>query len=621
MCGITGYYTSNKSITGADLERMTTALSHRGPDAAGYFYSGNNTTGLGHRRLSIIDLSNAANQPMHSANGRYTIVFNGEVYNFAEVRDKLGISPRTSSDTEIILEAFALKGAEAVQLFNGMFALAIYDSHQDALHLFRDRLGVKPLYYFHSEGNFVFGSEMKALLQVKAVKESVAVYKPAVHTFLYAGYVPEPYTIYNGIKRLPAGSYAVLSGDKLNITAYWKAEDKIEENVLSDFQLAKQSLRGLLQSSVAYRMISDVPFGTFLSGGIDSSTVTALAQHISPKPVKTFSIGFKEAKHNESEFARQVADHLKTDHHEFTVTEQDALELIDKMTTAYDEPYADSSALPTMLVSRLARKHVTMTLSGDGGDELFMGYGAYNWATRMNNPLLRLMRAPIALAMQPLGNRYKRVAGLINYKSRERLKSHIFSQEQYFFSEAELQQLLKPAYVQPILFNEQFDGIKRNLTPAEEQALFDLKHYLKDDLLVKVDVASMQYSLEARTPFLDYRVVEFALNLAPELKKHQGTTKYLLKEVLYDLVPRKIFERPKWGFSIPLDKWLKTELHYLIERYLSSQVLEKYQVVQEAVVRELVRNFEAGQNHLYNRIWVLVLLHKWLEENQCKQML
>lgn len=613
MCGITGYYSLNKSISGTDLERMTTALSHRGPDAAGYFYSEHKTTGLGHRRLSIIDLSTAANQPMHSQNGRYTIVFNGEVYNFAEVRQKLGIVPRTSSDTEIILEAFALKGAQAVELFNGMFALAIYDNREDTLHLFRDRLGVKPLYYYHINGNFVFGSEMKALLQVAVVKNNVAVYKPAVHTFLYAGYVPEPYTIYDNIKRLPAGSYVTLKGNELTITAYWKPEEKIEPRALTDFQEAKKTLRGLLESSVAYRMISDVPFGTFLSGGIDSSTVTALAQHISPKPVKTFSIGFKEAKHNESEFARQVANYLKTEHYEFTVTEPDALELIDKMTTAYDEPYADSSALPTMLVSRLARKHVTMTLSGDGGDELFMGYGAYNWASRMSNPLLRLLRGPISLAMQPWGNRYKRVAGLINYKSEERIKSHIFSQEQYFFSEAELQQLLQHGFVQPILFNEQFSGVKRLLTAAEEQALFDLKHYLKDDLLVKVDVASMQYSLEARTPFLDYRVVEFALNLAPELKKHEGTTKYLLKEVLYDLVPRKMFERPKWGFSIPLDKWLKTDLRYLVDKYLDAAILEKHGVVRPAMVKQLLKNFDAGQNHLYNRLWVLVLLHKWLE--------
>ncbi|MFN8297723.1 MAG: asparagine synthase (glutamine-hydrolyzing) [Chitinophagales bacterium] len=618
MCGITGYYTINKSINGDDLERMTTSLSHRGPDAAGYFFSENQTTGLGHRRLSIIDLSNAANQPMHSQNGRYTIVFNGEVYNFAEVREKLGILPRTSSDTEIILEAFALKGAAAVQLFNGMFALAIYDQQMDTLHLFRDRLGVKPLYYYHNRGNFVFGSEMKALLQAPVVKNDVAVYKPAVHTFLYAGYVPEPYTIYDNIKRLPAGTYATLNGGELTITAYWKPEEKIEPRPLTDFQEAKKTLRGLLETSVAYRMISDVPFGTFLSGGIDSSTVTALAQHISPKPVKTFSIGFKEAKHNESEFARQVANHLKTEHYEFTVTEQDALELIDKMTTAYDEPYADSSALPTMLVSRLARKHVTMTLSGDGGDELFMGYGAYNWASRMSNPLLRLLRGPIALAMQPWGNRYKRVAGLINYTSEERIKSHIFSQEQYFFSEAELQRILKKDYVQPVLFNEHFEGLKRNLTPAEEQALFDLKHYLKDDLLVKVDVASMQYSLEARTPFLDYRVVEFALNLAPELKQRAGSTKYLLKEVLYEFVPRELFERPKWGFSIPLDKWLRTDLHYLIDQYLSNEVIEKHGVAQPNIVRKLIYDFEGGQNHLYNRIWVLVLLHKWLEEAGCR---
>jgi asparagine synthase (glutamine-hydrolysing) len=362
-------------------------------------------------------------------------------------------------------------------------------------------------------------------------------------------------------------------------------------------------------------MISDVPFGTFLSGGIDSSTVTAIAQNISNQPIKTFSIGFKEAKFNESEHAKKVSDYLQTDHHEFIVTENDALGMVDKMLSAYGEPYADTSAIPTMLVSKLARKHVTMTLSGDGGDELFLGYGMYDWAKRLNNPLVKLMRQPIALVLSQMGNRYKRASGVFNYKSNKRIKSHIFSQEQYFFGEEELDELLQPEYRQHILFDEDFTHLKRNLSAQEEQSLFDIKHYLKDDLLVKVDVASMQFSLEARTPFLDYRIVEFALNLSEDLKKKNGTTKYLLKEVLYDFVPKKLFNRPKWGFSIPLAKWLKNDLHYLIEKYLSEEMVAKNAIADFEKVRSLVNRFEKGEDFLYNRLWVLIVLHKWMEDS------
>jgi asparagine synthase (glutamine-hydrolysing) len=285
------------------------------------------------------------------------------------------------------------------------------------------------------------------------------------------------------------------------------------------------------------------------------------------------------------------------------------------MMTAYDEPYADSSAIPTMLVSKLARKHVTMTLSGDGGDELFLGYGAYDWAKRLDNPLVRFLRRPITKSLSQFGSRYKRAAGVFSYKSKERVKSHIFSQEQYFFGEDELHDLMVK-HKEPVLFNEDFTHLKRHLSAQEEQALFDIKHYLKDDLLVKVDIASMQFSLETRTPFLDYRVVEFALNLSENLKKKNGTTKYLLKEVLYDYVPKEFFDRPKWGFSIPLVKWLKTDLHYLIEKYLGEDMLQRYGIVDVQKTRKLVHRFEKGEDYLYNRLWALILLHKWLSEHE-----
>lgn len=615
MCGIAGYFSASRKFDRTTLEKMTCALAHRGPDAAGYYLNEQQSIGLGHRRLSIIDLSTAANQPMFSHNGRYVMVFNGEVYNFQEIAKQLNIQPKTTSDTEIILEAFVQRGPECIHLFNGMFAIAIYDIAEDSLHLFRDRLGVKPLYYFNDGANFCFGSEIKALLQSDFVHSAVTVNTASVSNFLYSGYIPEPNTIYNEVKKLPAGSYAVVKDGSFLITSYWKPEEKISVSVVSDFSSAKRQLDDLLVSSVRYRMISDVPFGTFLSGGIDSSTITAIAQKISPQPINTFSISFKEAKYNEGEYARQVAKHLNTKHHEFTVTQTDALALMDKMLTAYGEPYADSSAIPTMLVSKLARQHVTMTLSGDGGDELFMGYGAYTWAKRLNNPFVKGLREPIAMGLSIMGNRYKRAAKVFNYTNYERIKSHIFSQEQYFFSEAELKDLLLAPYTPSILFDENFSSLKRKFSAEEEQALFDVKYYLKDDLLTKVDIASMQFSLEARTPFLDYRVVEFALNLSQNLKVKDGVAKYLLKQVLYDYVPQHIFERPKWGFSIPLVHWLKKELHYLIENYLNEEVIQTCGVVQYTAVKRLVQQFEAGEDYLYNRLWALIVLHKWMKEH------
>ena len=615
MCGISGFYSNNKLYSEGDLTQMTTVMAHRGPDAAGFYLNEAHSCGLGHRRLSIIDLSSAANQPMFSQSGRYVMVFNGEVYNFQEIQNALNIKPRTHSDTEIILEAFEKKGVEFVHYLNGMFAIAIYDIVEHVMYLFRDRMGVKPIYYYNENGNFAFGSEIKALTALNPLHNKLHVYQPAVRTFLYAGYIPEPHTIYQEIKRIPAGSYAVVKNNETVITSYWKPEEKLKPEITSDFNTAKTQLKELLTSSVKYRMISDVPFGTFLSGGIDSSAVTAVAQSISAKPVKTFSIGFKEAKFNESEYARKVSEYLGTQHHEFIVTENDALELMDKMMTAYDEPYADSSAIPTMLVSKLARKHVTMTLTGDGGDELFMGYGAYDWAKRLSNPLVQLMRKPIAAALAQAGSRYKRGAGVFNYRNNKHLKSHIFSQEQYFFSEDEVDEIVKADYNAELLFNEDFGKLNRSLSAAEEQALFDMKYYLKDDLEVKVDIATMQFSLEARSPFLDYRIVEFALNLSENLKKKNDVSKYLLKEVLYDYVPRQFFERPKWGFSIPLSKWLKTDLHYLIDTYLSAELVLKCGVVKPEKVKLLLARFEAGEDFLYNRIWALILLHKWMNEH------
>jgi asparagine synthase (glutamine-hydrolysing) len=607
MCGLAGIY-NPKGVEQESLKKMTDSIAHRGPDAEGFFI--HNNFGLAHRRLSIIDLSDAANQPMQSSCGRYQMVFNGEVYNHQEIAEELGGTRKTTSDTEVILEAFVKWGPSMVSKLNGMFTIAIVDTQENKLFLFRDRLGIKPLFVYRKNGMLAFASELKAIVALKN-EVQITVNHAAIPYFLHLGYIPEPISIYAEVEKFPAGSWAVYDGSEIKNEKYWSASEKIKPAILSDETEAKQQLKTLLEKSVKRRLMSDVPFGTFLSGGIDSSLITALAQNASSEKLKTFSIGFEDGKHNESAFAKQVAEHLDTEHHEFLLTEKNALNLVEDILPQYDEPYADSSAIPTMLVSKMARQNVTMALSGDGGDELFHGYGAYNWAERMANPFVKALSSPIAKLLNLGEDRYKRIAKLINHDGTENMSSHIFSQEQYMFSTKEISELLAGSNSTNYSAISVKQSLERNLTASEAQALFDIDFYLKDDLLTKVDRASMRYSLEVRVPLLDHEVVEFALNLDPKLKTKDGVQKHLLKEVLYDYVPREIFDRPKWGFSIPLDKWLKTDLHYLIERELNQTNVEQVGAVNWTFVKELLMRFNQGQNHLYNRIWLLILLHSW----------
>ena len=611
MCGIAGYYSPFHKFNKEDLIRMTDSISHRGPDAEGHFCEG--SVGLGHRRLSILDLSNAANQPMTSHCNNFVMVYNGEVYNYKEIASELikinhGLTFKTSSDTEIILEAFVQWGPDFINKLNGMFAIAIYNKISEELFICRDRLGIKPLYYAQTAGELYFASELKSLLQLTQINKNIH-YK-SIYNYLHLGYIPEPDTIYEGIKKFPAGHYAVGNKNSFKFSPYWQIEDKLAKETFTDFPSAKSTFKNLITSSVKYRMISDVPYGTFLSGGIDSSLITAVAQQLSDKPVKTFSIGFSDSKYNEAAHAKKIASFLGTDHHELYVSYNDAMKLTEAIIDTYDEPFADSSAIPTMLVSQMARKHVTMTLSGDGGDELFMGYGAYRWAKRLSSPITRFLPAEILSHLPFLPNRYKRALMVLTHKGYN-LQSHIFSQEQYLFSQYEMKMLM-PQH--SYSFNPQFnfENIPRKLSSVEKQALFDLKYYLKDDLLVKVDRASMKYSLETRVPLLDYRIVEFAINLNEHLKIKNGNLKYFLKNVLYDYVPEEMVNRPKQGFSIPLSLWLKKELNYLIDDYLNPVVIRKFSIVSFEHVQILIKRFNSGENYLYNRIWTLILLHKFL---------
>lgn len=610
MCGIAGFYSPKYNYN--DLVFMTDLLLHRGPDASGYNLQDN--CGLGHRRLSIIDLSEAANQPMISHSGKHIMVYNGEIYNYKEIAIDLQkenplLHFNTHSDTEVILEAFETWGPAFVERLNGMFVIAIYNIEDKKLHLFRDRMGIKPLFIYHQNNTFLFASELKSIVALVKKDQKLTINPDAIANFLHLGYIPAPLTIYHEIAKFPKASYATFDGKELSVNLWWDLNNKINKTSEESEQELKEKLKSLLVSSVNYRLMSDVPFGAFLSGGIDSSIVTAIAQSVSEKPIDTFSIGFEDGKHNEAPFAKNIADYLGTNHHEYTLQYRDALELIPEMQSMYDEPYADSSAVPTYLVSKMARKEVTMTLSGDGGDELFLGYGAYIWANRLEKSYLHTSHNLAAKLLKMGSNKYKRVSNLLQFDHKTFIPSHIFSQEQYFFSRAEIPSILKKQ-TSEILFSQYPNSTNRPLSGAEKQSLFDMHYYLPDDLLVKVDRATMQNSLETRVPLLDYRIVEFALNLPEKYKQNGDCSKYLLKQVLYDFVPKELFDRPKWGFSIPLDKWMKNELKDYIESYLflENDYIDTHQV------KTLYTRFLKGENHLYQRVWAVFVLNKFLAQ-------
>ena len=621
MCGIAGYISLNKSISRDQFKKATGLMEHRGPNAEGFYFSEDEKVGLGHRRLSILDLSNSANQPMFSKDGRYVTVFNGEVYNFKELRQQLsdkGDSLVTTSDTEVILQLFVEQGVSIFKFLNGMFSLAIYDTKENMLTLCRDHAGIKPLFICIDEDDFIFASEIKSIHSIK--KSKLTINKSAIPYFLHLGYIPHPLTIFNKVEKFPSAHYLQINIDTYNsqsieggIIPFWNIESQIEIDSIKDEESAKKKLTSLLFDTIEKQLISDVPIGTFLSGGIDSSLVTAIACKINNQKINSFSVAIDNGKFNESKYSMQVAQHLQTHHHEFRVKEKEVVELIDNLLPLYDEPFADSSALPTMMVSSLAKKHVTVALSGDGGDELFMGYGMYSWAKKLSKNYPSLVRNSLFSVSQLMNSKYRRAGNLFAYNDKKNIKSHIFSQEQYFFREQELEEMLVSEKVdfENININS---ATRRKLKEEEEQSIWDFNYYLPDDLLVKVDRASMHYSLETRVPLIDYRIVEFAFNLNSELRLKNKTTKYILKQILYDFVPKEIFERPKQGFSIPLNKWLKTDLSYLFEKYTSREIIERHSLLNYPVVEKIKKQYVAGQEYLFHRLWVIIVLHWWLEE-------
>lgn len=625
MCGICGMIWSDPSrvVDQMVIQKMCDVIVHRGPDDEGSYVAGN--VGLGMRRLSIIDLD-TGKQPISNEDDTLWIVFNGEIYNFQEIRDELekkGHRFKTRSDTETILHAYEQYGEACVQLLNGMFAFAIWDSHDQSLFLARDRLGKKPLYYLHDKDRFIFGSEIKSILQAEDIPRRIDL--EALDHFLTFEYIPAPLSIFQDIRKLPPAHTLKFKRGEIRVRSYWEME--LRSNGATPDQL-KTQLRELLQDAVRLRLVSDVPLGAFLSGGIDSSTIVALMAQVMKEPVKTFSIGFEDSTYNELHYARMIAEKFKTDHHEFII-KPDAVELSDTLLKFLDEPFGDFSIFPTYLVSKMARQYVTVVLSGDGGDELFAGYDTYiadkiarNYYQQLPS-VVRNRLLPKVVNWIPPSSKKK---GLINRAKRfvegMNLPEHLeHVRWMIFLQQAEKERLytsdIKSGLVttDPYGFiKHYFANVSRNGVDAINRQMYvDVKTYLVDDILVKVDRMSMATSLEARAPFLDYRFVELAASIPGELKLQGKKTKVILKQAMEDLLPHEILYRGKEGFSIPIKNWLKKELKPLMMDTLAPEKLKREGFFNPDYVQKLIKEHLDGTENHSHRLWALIIFGRWYD--------
>lgn len=648
MCGVAGCLQLGGAGEGERCstemaERMAEALVHRGPDDSGVWGGQEAGVALAHRRLSVLELSSAGRQPMISSSDRFVIVFNGEIYNHLELRRQLeGYPWRGHSDTETLLAAIEAWGLEAtLARCVGMFALALWDRRQRVLALARDRLGEKPLYYCRQSGVFLFGSELKALAAHPAF--TGAVDRAALSLFLRYNYIPAPWSIYQGVRKLPPGAFLLVRPEdgQCEPTVYWSAQAVAESGQSRRFaggdEEAREELDGHLRRAVAGQMVADVPLGVFLSGGIDSSTVTALMQAQSGRPVKTFTMGFSGPGYDEAAQAAAVALHLGTEHTELYVRPEDALDVIPRLPAIYDEPFADSSQIPTFLVSQLARQQVTVALSGDGGDELFGGYNRHAWLPCVWRRFGRVpcfWRARLAeilavpapgtwdalarawgrlssrnrnCAETRVGDKLHKLAGVLAARSPEEMYDGLVT----FWREDD--KLVINGGDKPELWLSDLYGQTGVTDIAQRMMLWDMVSYLPDDILVKVDRAAMAVSLETRAPLLDHHLVEFAWSLPLHMKIRDGQGKWLLRRVLYKYVPAELVERPKMGFGVPLDNWLRGPLRPWAEELLAESRLRREGFLHPEPIRRKWCEHLSGRRNWAYHLWGVLMFQAWLE--------
>ncbi len=625
MCGITGFYQNRKLADKSVLKKMNDRITHRGPDDEGFFFNGK--AGLAARRLSIIDLK-TGHQPLSSYSGKCHITYNGEVYNFAELRKDLismGYKFRTQTDTEVIVNLYEEFGTDFVTRLRGMFAIGIYDSRKERLILARDHTGIKPLYYTFLPGKecLVFGSEIKAILEYPDIKREVS--RDALDFFLTLEYIPAPFSIFRGIKKLRPGHVLVYENNRIKTSKYWEVKKRDIPKTISE---QKEVFHSLLEESVKMRMISDVPLGAFLSGGIDSSSIVSVMSKLSKDPIKTFSIGFEEKSYSELQYSEVISKKFGTDHYTKNLS-PDIEKLVLFLSDFLDEPLGDFSNFPTYLVSKTAREKVTVVLSGDGGDEIFGGYEHYiaqkiaglidKFPLRMMHKALSRMTwlFPPSELKKGFVNRIKRFSeGLENdYRNRhfrwmiflsDLQKSNLYS-DRMLKEEYNSELFSRDPISEYFNLSENFKGINRDL-------YLDLKTYLVDNILVKVDRMSMATSLEARVPLLDHKMVEFAFSLPPGLKLKGKTTKYFFKEAMRGILPDSIIDRRKEGFSIPIKNWLKKDLKDLMLEYLSEKRVKEGDFFNYKYVEKMINeHLNNRQNHAH-RLWSLILFNIWREK-------
>jgi len=648
MCGLAGFVDARGGQQ-AELEalarRMSDALQHRGPDDQGVWADPESGVAFGHRRLSILDLSPAGHQPMFSASGRFVIVYNGEIYNCEALRQELlgadaGTRFRGHSDTEVVLAAFEQWGIEpALEKLNGMFAFAVWDRQERTLLLARDRFGEKPLYYGWAGKTFLFGSELKSLRRHPLFQDEID--RDAVASYLRFNCIPAPYSIYRDIRKLTAATLLRFRNGEITLQPFWSLRSTVERALAEPYRdsaaAAEEELDALLHDAVRLRMHADVPLGAFLSGGVDSSVIAALMQKQSSRPVRTFSIGFHEENYNEAKHAKAVAQHLRTDHTELYVTSREAIDQVSQLPEVYDEPFADSSQIPTLLVSQLARRHVTVSLSGDAGDEVFGGYNRYTWGGRVWKKMKRsprVLRRMAAAGMTAFGPElwdagFQRMGPLLPKSWRQRMpgyKIHKLASLLPSQSAMDLYAGMTSHWAGPELAVagaavrrplHMIEDQWLDLPEFERQAIYlDTITYLPNDILVKLDRATMAFGLEGRIPFLDPRVVEFAWRLPLPMKVRPNDGKWILRQVLYRYVPRELIERPKMGFGVPLDSWLRGPMREWADALLDPRRLREDGFFDAEAIDRKWKDHLGGRGAWQFHLWDILMFQLWREHQR-----